>query len=67
MPCSNVVGEQQAKIDSVTVIAPVNMEISGHTIQLIQGERKEEYSSFCEELLELMSSALSQICALQRD
>ena len=57
------VGEQQAKIDSVAVIAPVNMEISGRMIQLIQGELKEEYSSFCEKLLELMSSApLVNLC-----
>ena len=48
-------GHKQAKIDSVAVIAPVNMEIPGCTIQLIQGELKEEYSSFCEALVEPMS------------
>ena len=48
-------GHQEAKIDSVAVIVPVDMEIPGHTIQLIQGELKEEYSSFCEALVEPMS------------
>ena len=31
------------------------MEIPGRTIQLIQGELKEEYSRFCEALVEPMS------------
>ena len=33
------------------------MEIPRPTIQLIQGELKEEYSNFCEELVEPMSGA----------
>ena len=50
-------GHQQAEIDSVVVIALVDIEIPGRTIQLIQGELKEEYSSFCEALVEPMSGA----------
>ena len=50
-----LMGHQQAKIDSVVVIALVDIEIPGRMIQLIQGELKEEYSSFCEALVEPMS------------
>ena len=50
-------GHQLAQIDSVVVITPVDMEIPGRTIQLIQGELKEEYSSSCEALVKLISGA----------
>ena len=46
---------QKAKIDNIAVIAPVDIEIPGRTIQLIQGELKEEYSRFCKALVEPMS------------
>ena len=51
------IGHQQAKIDSLVVIAPVDMKIPGRMIQLIQGKLKKEYSSFCEVLVEPMSGA----------
>lgn len=46
-------GQQQSGNDnSVTIVAPANMELPGHTIQLIQGELKEESSGFTEALVE---------------
>ena len=48
--------QQREAIDSVAVIADVDMEIPGRTIQLIQGELKEECRSFHEALVELASS-----------
>ena len=64
MPRSNVYGTPTKEIDSVAVIGPVDMEIPGRTRQLIQGKRqlilgelKEKYSSFCEGLVEPMNSA----------
>ena len=50
-------GRQQVKSDSVPVIAPVDMEIPGRTIQLIQGELQGECDSFCEALVEPTSGA----------
>jgi transposase InsO family protein len=49
--------QQQTKCDSVAVTAPVDMEIPGRTIQLIQGELQGEYDSFCEALVEPTSGA----------
>ena len=57
MPSLMFMGHQQEKIDSVAVRTHVDMEILGCTIQLIQGEPKEEYSSFCETPVETMSGA----------
>ena len=50
-------GQQQAKIDSVAIIAHVDMEIPGRIIKVIQGELKEECSSLHEALVEPVSSA----------
>ena len=49
--------QQQTKCDSVAVTAPVDMEIPGRTIQLIQGELQGEYDSVCEALVEPASVA----------
>ena len=35
----------------MAIVVPVDMEIHGYIIQLIQGELKEEYSSFHEALI----------------
>ena len=52
-----LMGQQRARIDSVAaVIAHVDIKRPGHTIQLIKGELKEECSSFCEALVEQVSS-----------
>ena len=59
-------GHQEAKIDSVAVIVPVDMEIPGHTIQLIQGELKEEYSSSCKALVDPMSCVPSTNLCIAR-
>ena len=45
-------GQRPVKSDSVAVIAPVDMEIPGRTIQLIHGELQGEGDSFCEALVE---------------
>lgn len=49
--------QQQTKCDSVAVTAPVDMEIPGRTIRLIQGELQREYDSVCEALVEPASIA----------
>ena len=48
-------GHRQPQLDSVAIIAPVDMEIPGRTVQLIQGELKDEHSGFSEALVEPMS------------
>ena len=46
-------GQQQSKCDSsMTIVAPVKMDIPGRTIQLIQGELKGDPGGFSEALVE---------------
>ena len=49
-------GQQPVKSDSLAVIAPVDMEIPGRTVQLIHGELQGEGDSFCEALVEPTSA-----------
>ena len=49
--------QQQTTCDSVAVTAPVDMEIPGRTIQLIQGELQGEYNNISEALVEPASGA----------